>query len=143
MRVKAMKTYTELMLYGSFIERYRYLQTGRASLSSSFGSFRVWNQQLYASKEWKQLRSKIILRDGGADLGCKDRPIVGRVIIHHLNPLTVDDFKRNSSKIFDPENLICVSHNTHEAIHYGDESLLFSELVVRSPNDQCPWRKSK
>lgn len=138
-----MRTYTELTSYDTFIERYRYLKTDRASLSSSFGSFRVWNQRLYASKEWKQLRSKIILRDSGADLGCRDRPIIGRVIIHHLNPLTVDDFKLSSSKIFDPENLICVSHNTHEAIHYGDESLLFSELVIRSPNDQCPWRKSK
>lgn len=138
-----MKTYSELMQYKTFTERYRYLQTNKMSHSSSFGSFRIWNQQLYASKEWKQLRSQIILRDGGFDLGCRDRPISGKVIVHHINPLTVDDFKSNAACIFDPENLICVSNNTHEAIHFGDESLLFTELTIRSPNDQCPWRKSK
>lgn len=137
------RTYAELVSYPTFIERFRYLYTNKGSLSSSFGSFRVWNQQLYASKEWKDLRRKIILRDGGCDLGCKDRPISGRVIVHHLNPLMVDDFKMASPRIFDPENLICVSHNTHEAIHYGDEKLLFEGLTIRSPNDQCPWRQSK
>lgn len=95
------------------------------------------------SKEWRDLRRKIILRDGGCDLGCKDRPIVGKVIVHHLNPLTVEDFKMASPRIFDPENLICVSNNTHEAIHFGDEEFLFTELVARAPNDQCPWRKLK
>lgn len=134
------RTYSELMTYSSFIDRFRYLYTDRASLSSSFGSFRLWNQRLYASKEWRDLRNKVILRDRGCDLGCKDRPIVGKVIVHHLNPLTVEDFKINSPVIFDLENLVCVSHNTHEAIHYGDERLLFTELVTRSPNDQCPWR---
>ena len=98
------------------------------------------NQILYNSPEWKRLRNQIIIRDNGRDLGCEGYEIYGRILIHHMNPITVDDIVSRDPIVFDPENLICVSHNTHNAIHYGDENLLIMAPVERTKNDTCPWR---
>ena len=139
------KSYTELISIQDYEERYRYLkQTGTIG-DETFGGRRWLNQVLYRSPEWKRFRKQIILRDSfGGDYPCdmafKERPIMGQVIIHHINPLTVEDIKERSESIFDPENVICVSHQTHEAIHYGDENLLIHNPVVRTPGDTCPWR---
>lgn len=134
------KTYTELMEIDSFRKRYRYLKIGGKVGEETFGHGRYLNQVLYGSSEWKNLRSRVIVRDNGRDLSHTDYPIVGRIIVHHINPITKDDILRRDPKVFDMENLICVSHMTHEAIHYGDIELLPKDYVPRSPNDTCPWR---
>ena len=99
------------------------------------------NQKFYSSYEWKRLRDEVILRDDGCDLAIRDKPIFGRVYVHHMNPITIDDLNNVSDILWNPEYLITVSHNTHNAIHYGDEKLIFEEPIVRTPNDTCPWKK--
>lgn len=107
----------------------------------TFGFERYLNQIFYKKPEWLSTRDKIIARDFGCDLGIQDREIAGRIIVHHINPITPDDIRYRSAKLFDPENLICTVKKTHDAIHYGDESILFfSKVAVRTPNE-CPWRK--
>lgn len=136
------KSYSELMSIPTFEERYRYLKLGSRVGDETFGSLRHMNQQLYTSDiRWKQLRNRIIVRDDGCDLAMPDFRIYGKVIVHHINPITIEDFMDNNPVIFDPENLICVSFNTHQAIHYGDESLLPQVPIVRTKNDTCLWRK--
>jgi len=135
------KSYKELIKLDSFEERYRYLRlTGHVG-EDTFGWDRYLNQLLYRSQRWKQTRDKVIIRDEGCDLGMPDRPIKGRVIVHHINPLTAQDIERDSEKLYDLDNLICVSHSTHNAIHYGDESQLDILPPERTPNDTCPWKK--
>ena len=136
-----MKTYEELMTKDNFLERVQYLKLQGAVGKETFGYERYLNQVLYSSPEWKQIRRKVILRDNGCDLGMPDRQILDRVIVHHINPITIDDINNRSSKIFDYNNLICCSNSTHQAIHYGDENLIAVEFTERSPNDTCPWRK--
>lgn len=135
------KFYTELIKLPDFLSRFEYVKL-KASVPGSitFGSNRFVNQSLYHSYEWRMLRNRIIVRDSGMDLGASDRPIGGRIIIHHICPITLEDFDNDSEIIWDPENLICVSHNTHEAIHFGSEDRLFRGLVDRKPNDQSPWK---
>lgn len=135
------RRYSELILLPTFIERYRYLRLGDKVGDVTFGSNRYFNQKFYTSDEWRSVRRNIILRDDGCDLGIKGRPIAGKIYIHHIIPITIDDIRNFSDILFDPENLICVSKNTHDAIHYGDESLLETEPVERRKNDTCPWRK--
>jgi len=133
------RSYRELCRLPSFEERYRYLRLqGKVGLET-FGFDRYLNQVLYTSSEWKRFRRDILIRDNGCDLGICDRPIQGKVLIHHINPLTVEDVERRSPVIFDPNNVICVSHMTHQAIHYGDENLLPKDPVIRRPGDHCPW----
>ena len=134
------KTYLELSLLTTFEERFEYLQLKGRVGESTFGSKRHLNQVLYRSKEWIKLRDKIILRDNGCDLGIAGREIIGKVLIHHINPITIEDVINRNSKVFDMNNLITVSHMTHEAIHYGDESLLIKDPIVRTKNDTCPWK---
>lgn len=134
------KTYSELIKIPTYEERFQYLQLKGAVGKDTFGYDRYLNQILYNSPEWKRLRNQIIIRDNGCDLGCEGYEIYGRVLIHHLNPITVEDVVSRNPIVFDPENLICVSHNTHNAIHYGDESLLILAPVERTKNDTCPWR---
>ena len=134
------KTYSELITIPSFLERYRYLKLGGSIGEETFGFDRYLNQTLYRSPEWKRFRRDIIIRDNGMDLAADDYEIVGKILVHHINPLTVQDVIRRDPKIFDPENVICTSMNTHNAIHYGDESLLMIEPVVRTKYDTCPWR---
>ena len=136
----SIRTYSELITSPTFIERYRYLKLGGSVGKETFGFDRYLNQTLYRSPEWKRFRRDMILRDNGMDLACDEYEIVGKVLVHHIDPLTIQDVIRRDSKIFDPENAVCVSMNTHNAIHYGDESLLMIEPVVRTKNDTCPWR---
>ena len=131
------KTYSELVSYQSFIDRFRYLKLDGVVGEDTFGFNRYLNQQFYRSADWKQ----IISRDMGCDLAHPDFEILGSVVIHHLNPITKSDLLERSDFLFNPEFLVCVSHNTHKAIHYGDESLLMDyEPIIRRPNDMCPWR---
>lgn len=134
------KSYRNLILLPTFKERFEYLKLAGTVGESTFGFDRYLNQRFYQSREWRQFRSKIIARDEGNDMGIKDYPISGTVIIHHINPLSIKDFEEQSDLLFDMNNVICVSHNTHEAIHYGDESLLPKDPIERKPNDTIPWR---
>ena len=135
------RSYRELVRLPTFQERYEYLRLSGIVGQATFGSDRYLNQALYTSPEWKSFRNRIIIRDNGCDLGIEGRDVLGdRIIIHHINPLTVEDVEKRSPVIFDPDNVICVSHNTHQAIHYGDRSLLPKDPVERTPNDTCPWK---
>lgn len=134
------KSYHSLILLPTFRERYEYLKLQGQVGESLFGFNRYMNQEFYTSREWRNFRNHIIARDLGCDMGLEDYEIQGRVIIHHINPLVIADFENSTDALFDPENVICVSDNTHNAIHYGDESLLPSDPVLRLPNDTCPWR---
>ena len=135
------RSYVELARLSTFEERYEYLRLSGIVGQATFGSDRYLNQTLYTSPEWKSFRNKVILRDYGCDLGIEGRDILGdRIIIHHINPLTIDDIRDRSPSIFDLNNVICVSHMTHEAIHYGDASLLPKDPIERKPNDTCPWK---
>lgn len=134
------KTYSELIAISSFEERFEYLRLKGSVGEDTFGYDRYLNQILYNSPEWKKLRNQIIIRDCGRDLACEGYEIYGRILIHHLNPITVDDVLDRSRKVFDPDNLICVTHNTHNAIHYGDASMLLTGPIIRTKNDTCPWR---
>lgn len=136
------KTYSELILLPTFIERYRYLKLGGKVGAETFGFDRYMNQVFYRSQKWRSARDFVIVRDNGCDLGIEDREIYGTVIVHHMNPVTIKDLERESDNLFDPEFLISTVHNTHNAIHYGDESLLLiSEPIIRTKNDTCPWRQ--
>lgn len=135
------KTYSELIKLPTFIERYRYLRlTGRVG-EDTFGFDRYLNQIFYRSAEWKRVRDFVIVRDNGCDLGIEDRAIYGKILIHHMNPITDKDILNATDILLNPEYLICVSHITHNAIHYGDESLLITEPIVRTKNDTCPWKR--
>lgn len=140
MMTKTIKSYSELMSFSTFEERYEYLRIGSKVGEATFGYDRYLNQILYRSPEWRRFRDQIIIRDNGCDLGCPDRELRERIIVHHINPITVEDVINRNPMVFDPENVICVSHNTHEAIHYGDEDLLVKNPIERKPNDTCPWR---
>lgn len=135
-----MKTYQEMMTYPTFEERFEFLRLNGRVGSDTFGFDRYLNQVLYRSPEWRRVRDRVILRDNGCDLGHPDYPIGGRVIIHHMNPLTPEDIEERNPIIFDENMLICVSHNTHNAIHYGDSNLLPKPPIERRPNDTCPWK---
>lgn len=139
--IRMIKTYSELMKLYSFEERYSYLRIGGAVGKETFGYDRYINQILYTSDEWRNLRREIIIRDNGCDLGADGFEIYGKILIHHINPITVEDVLRRATKVFDPENLISTTLNTHNAIHYGDESLLLLLPIERTKNDTCPWRR--
>lgn len=139
-----MKSYRELILLPTFEERFRYLQMHGAIGKDTFGFDRYLNQVFYKDPEWKRVRNDVIIRDDGCDLGIKDkqrkRPIYGLIFVHHIEPIAKDDILNRSPKLFDLDNLICCSKNTHDAIHFGDETLLILEPVERRPNDTCPWK---
>lgn len=136
----SIRTYSELITLQTFEERYKYARLGGRVGESTFGYERYLNQLFYESKEWRDFRRSIIIRDRGCDLGILDREISGLIMIHHLNPISVDDILQRRECLLDPENAICASPNTHRAIHYGDEGLLIKAPIVRSKNDTCPWR---
>lgn len=137
------KSYSELITLQTFEERFRYLKLGGEIGKETFGFDRYLNQAFYSTLEWKNFRRDMIIRDMGCDLGIPDREIGGIIILHHINPISMADIRqKNIEVLLNPENVICVSHNTHNAIHYGDESILTpSSLVERRPNDTCPWRR--
>lgn len=124
----------------SFKERYLYLQLHGKVAEETFGYDRYLNQQLYRSQKWRKTRREIIIRDNGCDLGVDGYELDNFIVVHHMNPITLEDIEEERDIIFDPEYLICCSSRTHKAIHYGDESLLPKDLVVRKPGDTCLWR---
>lgn len=136
------RTYSELITIPTFEERYDYLRLGGKVGEETFGFDRYINQLFYRSKEWKSIRDRIITRDNGCDLGIDGREIYGKILIHHMNPITKDDILQRSEYLLDPEYLITTIKNTHDAIHYGDRSLLITSPVERSRNDTCPWRRN-
>ena len=140
----SIKTYSELILIPTFIERYRYLRiTGQVG-AETFGYDRYLNQMFYTSKEWREFRHDIIVRDNGCDLGIEDRDIGSNIIIHHIVPITKEDIlRRRLDILLNPDNVICVSSNTHRAIHYGDESLLITAPIERTRFDTCPWKQDR
>lgn len=153
---KMRKSYSELITFSTFEQRFEYLALHGEVGAETFGSHRFLNQDFYKTYEWKRARRFAIMRDNGCDLGVPGMEIdhfidsYGNIIqtgnkiyVHHINPLTIEDVVNVSPLLFDPENLICVSHRTHEAIHYGDKSLLFTDLVERKPNDTSPWKRGK
>lgn len=135
------RTYSELITLPTFEERYRYLKIGGRVGEDTFGFDRYLNQVFYKSKEWLRIRDHVIARDYGCDLGMKDRKIFDRILIHHMNPISVEDIIKRSDFLLNPEYLICTVKATHDAIHYGDESKLFLGLVERTKNDTCPWKR--
>ena len=137
------KTYTELRQLHTFEERFNYLKLGGVVGEQTFGWDRYFNQKFYRSKEWKDIRNQVIVRDGACDLGIEGHEIGKNVIVHHMNPFLLKDLLgEHAEDLLNPEYLICVTHETHNAIHYGDESLLLSNCIAeRRPNDTCPWKK--
>lgn len=134
------RTYSELINLPTYEERFKYLSLKGEIGKVTFGYDRYLNQILYNSPEWRRFRRDIIVRDKGCDLACEGYEIYSRALIHHINPITVEDIINRHSSVFDPENVITTIHNTHNAIHYGDESLLMTAPIKRSRNDTCPWR---
>lgn len=134
------RTYSELITLSTFKERFNYLKLDGLVGESTFGFDRYLNQMFYRSQRWKEIRDFVIIRDNGCDLGVEGYEIHSRIIIHHMNPITIEDIRKESEFLLDPEFLICTIHNTHNAIHYGDENLLIKAPIERSKNDTCPWK---
>lgn len=140
-RMKIIRSYKELITLQSFEDRYNYLRLGAMVGDSTFGHARYLNQFLYKSKEWRSIRDEVIIRDGGCDLGIEGYEIYGQIVVHHINPLTLEDVEeRNYDLIFNPNNLITTTPITHNAIHFGDDSILVQLLIDREPHDTTPWR---
>lgn len=137
------RSYSEMIKLPTFEERFRYLKLDGFVGDATFGFNRYLNQIFYKSPEWRRLRHDIIVRDNACDLAVEGREIQyrGGILIHHINPITLDDIDKRSYILFDPDNLVVVTQRTHNAIHYGDESVLIQDYVERRPNDTCPWRK--
>jgi len=134
------KCYSELVRFAAFKERYEYLRLNGVVGKETFGFDRYMNQFFYRSPEWRRVRDLVITRDNGCDLGIPGREIFGRVLIHHMNPIRPEDIRSRSDFLLNPEYLITTIHETHLAIHYGDEHQLPQEPVERCPNDTCPWK---
>lgn len=136
----SIRTYSELILLPTFEERFKYLQLNGRVGDDTFGFDRYINQKFYRSAEWKRIRDYIIIRDNGCDLAVDGYEIHGRILIHHINPITISDIKFSTEYLMNPDYLICVTHNTHNAIHYGDEKQIITGPIVRTKNDTCPWK---
>ena len=134
------KTYSELIKLKTFEERYEYLKLGGIVGKETFGFDRYLNQTFYKTDEWLSIRDHVIVRDNGCDLGIEGREIHSRILVHHMNPITKEDILSRSEYLLNPEYLICTIKSTHDAIHYGDESLLITIPVERRKNDTCPWK---
>ena len=147
------KTYSELITLPTFEERFNYLRLDGMVGKETFGYDRYLNQMLYNSQDWRRFRDRIIIRDNACDLACEDHEILSwrdkngrlhgpKILIHHINPVTADDIINSRSIVFDPENTITTILSTHNAIHYGDESLLPKAPIERSQYDMCPWKRN-
>lgn len=136
------RSYSELMQLPTFEERYEYLRLDGQVGAETFGFDRYLNQRLYKDQDWLDARDYVIIRDNGCDLGALDRPIPEdvKILVHHINPITKEDILNRDPKLFDPENLISTIKITHDAIHYGNEDLLYKDPIERRRNDTCPWR---
>lgn len=135
------RCYSELSTFTNFIDRFNYLKLGGVVGADTFGFDRYINQVFYNSYEWKKARDIVILRDNGCDLGIEGHEIYSKIIIHHMNPISIEDVRRRDPKIFDPEELITTILRTHNAIHYGDEDGLITEPIERTRNDTTLWRR--
>lgn len=133
------RTYSELIRLASFEERFKYLKLDGIVGEDTYGWERYLNQSFYKSKEWKNIRDYVITRDCGLDLGLID--ISGRIIIHHMNPISANDIREATDILLKPEYLITTSDRTHNAIHYGNLDMLVTEFVTRTKNDTCPWKR--
>jgi hypothetical protein len=140
MTKQKIRTYSQLIQYSTFEERFEYLSLKGQVGEETYGFDRWVNQKFYKSREWKQIRDYVIVRDSGCDLGILGREIPDRIIVHHINPILVYDIQYATEYLLNPEYLICVSNNTHQAIHYGDENLLITMPAPRAANDTCPWK---
>lgn len=136
------KRYSELLRFESYDERLKYLLLNSNIGVETFGAERYFNQSFYRSVEWKRIRDSVIVRDNGCDLGIQELPIRGRIVIHHLNPITLKDIQKGSEKLFDLENLVTCSYETHNIIHYGAKiATIRTGYVERTPNDTSPWKR--
>lgn len=140
MTIGNIRTYSEIITLKTYEERFDYLKIGGRVGLETFGYDRYLNQILYNTKQWKKFRREIIIRDNACDLACEGYEINYRILVHHINPITVEDIINRNPMIFDPENAITTTHRTHNAIHYGDKNLLILQPMERTPNDTCPWR---
>lgn len=140
MNMTTIRSYSDLVQLQTFEERFDYLKLDGVVGEDTFGFDRYLNQQFYRSREWKRIRDQVILRDNGCDLGVDGYEINGRALIHHMNPISIEDIRTMSDFLTNPEYLICVTHRTHNAIHYGDENLIITAPIERTKNDTCPWR---
>ncbi len=138
--MKSIKCYSELILLPTFEERFQYLRLDGIVGQETFGFDRYMNQYFYRSKEWRRVRDIVIARDAGYDLGVPGHEIFARVLIHHMNPIRPEDIRSRSDILLNPEYLITTVHETHQAIHYGNESLLITAPIERVRNDTCPWK---
>lgn len=136
------RTYTELSKLKTFEERFEYLRLDGQVGKETFGFDRIFNQTFYRSVEWRRVRDQVIIRDCGCDLGVPGHEIYGqRILIHHMNPISLEDLERRSEILMNPEYLITMIHNTHQAVHYGDADLLIKLPRERTKNDTCPWKR--
>lgn len=135
-----MKTYTEMMSYPSFDQRLNYLKLEGDIFGETFGTERYLNQRFYKSPEWKRVRDYCIVRDNGCDLAVEGVPIFGKILVHHINPISLSDIEESSDLLFDPENLVTISHETHNLIHYGFGKKEKGVYIERHPNDTIPWK---
>ncbi len=135
------RTYLELKTIPTFNERFEYLKLSGNVGYDTFGFDRVFNQMFYQSKVWKDVRRQVILRDYGLDLGLEDHPISGKILVHHMNPISMNDILNTTEYLLNPNYLISVSHDTHNAIHYGSIESISCEPVIRTLNDTCPWKR--
>lgn len=136
----SIRTYSELIKIPTFKDRFEYLRLDGKVGEETFGFDRYLNQIFYKSPEWKAARDFVIIRDQGCDLAMEGHEIFGRILVHHMNPIRIEDIVNCSKYLLDPEYLICTIKNTHDAIHYGDGSLLITGPIERTKNDTCPWR---
>lgn len=136
----SIRTYSELIKIPTFKDRFEYLRLDGKVGEETFGFDRYLNQIFYKSPEWKAARDFVIIRDQGCDLAMEGHEIFGRILVHHMNPIRIEDIVNRSKYLLDPEYLICTIKNTHDAIHYGDGSLLITGPIERTKNDTCPWR---
>lgn len=139
------RTYSELITIPDFQNRFLYLKLNSKVGFDTFGWDRVFNQMFYLSKEWRDIRNYVIARDNGCDMACQDYPIFGeKIFIHHMNPISMEDLEKSNPMLLDPEFLITMSFPTHNAIHYGNvEYLQQKQLIIRTPNDTCPWKNKR
>lgn len=138
--MEKIRCYSDLILLPTFEERYRYLKLSSNVGQETFGFDRYMNQAFYRSSEWRRIRDLVIIRDLGCDLGIEGHEIFGHVLIHHMNPIRPEDIRDHTDLLLNPEYLITTAHETHQAIHYGDEDLLVKAPIQRMPNDTCPWK---
>ena len=134
------RRYSDLIQLPTFKERYYYLKIHGIVGEDTFGIDRYVNQTLYKSSRWRRTRSNVIVRDNGCDLGVEGYELDDGIIVHHMNPITLEDIEEERDVVFDPEYLISCSARTHKAIHFGDENILPKELIKRKPNDTCLWK---